>query len=292
MGPPDRPAHVPGPIAAPDGSEPGSSAAIGAARDRRVAHVDRPSLPSAAVTLTAAAGVLHLSAAAGHLDVSLLLVAAFVAIGAAQLVPVATARRWPEVTTELVVFTNLAAVGAWAVSRTVGLPLVGTGVEAVGIADVATVALELAAVGVVVLGPRLVAASSKVASTAVIVGLAAVAVAAPATGHAHDDDHGHVAADADHDTDPAVRVVQLGPGDFEGDTDLGEPANADTMKALMTGAVQPVIITSDGRLLGAGAHDPHDTGLEEAVEARRHELAAAGDTDGHPHPDGTAPHSD
>ncbi|MBW3659997.1 MAG: hypothetical protein KY457_15260 [Actinobacteria bacterium] len=253
--------------------------------------MDRPSLPSAAVTLTAAAGVLHVSAAAAHLDGSLLLSLAFVALAVAQLATVATVRRWPGATAEVVVFANLAAVGAWAVSRTVGLPLVGTGVEPLGIAGLATVALELAAVAVVVLGPRLVAASSKLASAAVVASLAAVAVAAPATGHAHDDAHGHAAVDADHAAAEDVAVVQLGPGDFEGDTDLGEPANADTMKALMTGAVQPIVITSDGRLLGAGAHDPHDTGLADAVEERRRELATTGD-DGHPHPAGTVPHDD
>lgn len=254
--------------------------------------MDRSPLPPAAVTLTAAAGVLHVSAAVAHLEVSLLLSLAFVALAAAQLATVATARRWPAVTAELVVFANLAAVGAWAVSRTVGLPLVGTGVEPVGIADTATVALELAAVAVVVLGPRLVAVSSRIASAAVVVGLAAVAVAAPATGHAHDDGHAHAADDAGHAAAQGIAVVQLGPGDFEGDTDLGEPANAEAMKALMTGAVRPVVITSDGRLLGAGAHDPHDTGLADAVEERRRELAAADGSDGHAHPAGTAPHTD
>lgn len=252
--------------------------------------MDRPVLPPAAVTLTAAAGVLHVSAAVAHLDVSPLLALAFLVVAAAQLATVATARRWSAATTELLVFVNLAAVGAWAVSRTVGLPLVGTGVERAGTADVATVVLELAAVATVVLGARLVAAAPGLASFAVVLSLAGVAIAAPATGHGHDGDAAHEGAP--HGGPDAIPVVQLGPGDFEGDTDLGKRANAEAMKALMTGVVQPVVITSAGRLLGAAADDPHDTALADAIEVRRRELAASSSDDGHGHPDGTAPHDD
>lgn len=253
--------------------------------------MDRTSLPSAAVTLTAAAGVLHGMAALAHADVSLLLTAAFVVVAAVQVGTVASARRWPAATAEVLVFVNLAAVGAWAVSRTIGLPLVGTGVEPVGIAGLATVVLQLVAVATVVLGPRLRAVVPQLASFALVASLGAVAVAAPAVGHAHDDDHGH--ADEPAGQEPATTsVIQLGPGDFEGDTDLSRSDNAARMKALMTGAAQPVIITSDGTLLGAGAHG-HDTGLADAVAARRAELTAEDqDDDGHPHAPGTAPHQD
>lgn len=253
-------------------------------------HVARSVLPPAAVTLTAAAGVLHVSAAAAHLDVSTLLSLAFLVVAVAQLATVATARRWPTATTELLVFANLAAVGAWAVSRTIGLPLVGTGVERIGTADVATVALELAAVATVVLGSRLAAAAPGLASFAVVLSLAGVAIAAPATGHAHDDDGAHEAADlggAD-----AVPVVQLGPGDFDGDPDLGRTENAEAMRSLMTGAVRPVVVTSDGRLAGTAVDDPHGSDLADAIESRRRELAASSAGDGHGHPDGTAPHDD
>lgn len=250
--------------------------------------MDRTSLPSAALTVTAAAGVLHAVAAFAHADVSLLLALAFLAVAAAQLGTVATARRWPAATAEVLVLTNLAAVGAWAVSRTIGLPLVGTGVEPVGIAGLATVVLELAAVAMVALGPRPTTTAPRLASFALVASLGAVAVAAPAVGHAHDDDHGHAG-----DESATTSVVQLGPGDFEGDTDLSRNGNAERMKSLMTGAVQPIIITSDGRLLGEATHGGDDTTLADAVAARRSEPAADGrDDDGHPHAAGTTPHED
>lgn len=257
--------------------------------------MDRSTLPPAGVTLTAAAGVLHVAAAAAHADVSLLLAGAFLALAAVQLGIVATARRWPAATAEVLTFTDLAAIGAWVVSRTVGLPVVGTGVEPVELAGVATVALELTAVVAVVLGPRLAGASARLASLAVVASLGAVAVAAPATGHAHGEDHGEdhapAGASAAHAGRPAA-VVQLGPGDFDGDPDLTRPGSGEAMKALMTGAVQPVVITSDGRLLGATSDDPHDTALADAVEARRRQSAGPRPAvdDDHTDPEGAAPH--
>ncbi|MBW3618902.1 MAG: hypothetical protein KY461_01545 [Actinobacteria bacterium] len=210
-------------------------------------------IPPVAVILTAAAGVLHLVAARGHVGVSGLLVAAFVAVGIAQVAVVATARRWPAPTLEAIVAIDLAAVGAWAVSRTVGLPLVGT--EAVGAADLVVVALQLLAVLVAVL-PYLAAARPALASGAVVASLVAVAVAAPGIGHAH----GPSPVDGPSGRATSVAVVQLGPGDFAGDTDLTDPVAAMTMKELMTGAVSPVVLTSAGRVVGTPAE--HAPGIE------------------------------
>lgn len=253
--------------------------------------MDRTQLAPAAVTMTAAAGVLHVAAALSHRDVSLLLAAAFLAVAAIQLAVVATARRWPDATLEVLVGTNLAAVGAWAVSRTVGLPLVAVGVEPVGLAGLVTVALQLAAVGLVLLAPRWQALSRRLASAAVVASLGAVAVAVPGIGHAHDDTHAHSPTD---DADGTVAVVRLGPGDFEGDTDLSRAANAERMRALMTGEVQPIVITSDGRLLGADSGHAGDDALAEAlaahVDGATGETAEDADDAGHPHPNGTDTH--
>lgn len=228
-------------------------------------------LPPVAVTLTVAAGVLHLAAARGHVGVSSLLVAAFVAVGLAQIAVVATARRWPAHTLEAIVAIDLAAVGAWAVSRTVGLPLVGT--EPVGAADLVVVALQLVAVVAVML-PWLTTARAGLASAAVVASLAAVAVAAPGIGHAHGpaggSDDGPTAAVAA----GAVHVVQLGPGDFAGETDLTDPVGATAMKELMTGAVSPVVVTSSGRVVGTPAD--HAPGID-IPDAHTRGRAGAGD---------------
>lgn len=239
-------------------------------------------VPVTAITLTAAAGVLHVAAALAHRDVSLLLTVAFLAVAAIQLAGGLTAQRWPGATAELVTATNLAAVGAWAVSRTVGLPLVGTGVEPVGLGDVTTVVLQLAAVGSIVLGPRL-----HLAPLALVAGLGAVALAAPTVGHAHDDAHPHAGDHGSAGTVDVAAVVQLGPGDFEGDTDLTTPGNAEAMRSLMTGAVRPVVITSDGRLLGAGTSDD---GAPLTSDGASPHSAAPGGEDDHPHDPGTPTH--
>lgn len=231
-------------------------------------------LPPAAVTLTVAAGVLHLAAARGHLGVSSLLVAAFVAVGLVQIATVATARRWPAATLEAIVAVDLAAVGAWAVSRTVGLPLVGA--EAVGAADLVVVALQLLAVVAVML-PWLTAARAGLASATVVASLVAVAVAAPGMGHAHAPSDGTGAGPSG--SLAPVAVVQLGPGDFEGDTDLTDPVGATAMKELMTGAVSPIVVTSAGRVLGTPAE--HAPGDDLVVGPVRHDPAADGPVGGH-----------
>lgn len=254
---------------------------------------DRVTPSGAAATLTAAAGVIHLLAARSHAELSVLLAVSFVLVGTAQLATLLAARRWPERTDEAVVFLNLAAIGAWAVSRTIGLPLVGLGVEPVGIADVTTVALQVSAVGLLVVPTGVVAAiRGVVASLAVMASLGAVAVAAPSVGHAHGDDgHGGDGHGDHHGEAPsAAAVVQLGPGDFEGgDTDLSQSDVAAEMRALMTGQRQPVIRTSDGRLLGT-AHD-HES-LAEIIAGR--DRATAGSSpvtdDGHTHQPGDADH--
>ncbi|MBW3620918.1 MAG: hypothetical protein KY461_11780 [Actinobacteria bacterium] len=233
-----------------------------------------------------------MAAAVAHLDLSWVLSLAFLGVAAVQLSVVGTARRWPAVTAELLTFTNLAAVGAWAVSRTVGLPLVGLGVEPIAVAGVATVMLELAAIAVVTLGPRLAAASSTLGALAIVASLGTVAIATPVADHADTGSHGHDETETDVRATDGPGIVQLGPGDFDGDTDLTKPDNVDRMEALMTGAVQPIVITSDGRLLGSPGHGAHDTSLADAVEERRRERASESEApdDEHPHADDSASH--
>lgn len=223
--------------------------------------MDRTTPPPVAVTLTAAAGMLHLAAARGHLDTSLLLVAAFVAVGLAQLVPVVTVGRWPAATREAILAVNLSAVGAWAVSRTVGLPLAGTGVEPAGTGDLITVLLQLVAV-VAVLLPHPVVARAGLASFALVGSLAAVTVATPGMADGHGD-HDDTAAHA-----PAARVeVARGSGsDGDGDTRFDDPGSAGAMKDLMTGAVRSSFVAGSGH--GEAAPDHAGDGHRD---------------DGHPH---------
>lgn len=231
-------------------------------------------LHSPVVTLTAAAGVLHLLAARSHLGVSAVLAAAFLATALLQIGVVATIRRWPDRTVELATFVNLAAIGGWVTSRTVGLPLGGLGVEPVGLADVVTVALEATAVAVPFLSTRLLtAARGAAASLALIASLGAVAVAAPASDHAHEAGHAHgdgPGTEADDAgvpsaAEPGPETTRLGSADADGhrdgdgDGEVTDPAGAATMKALMTGTASAAIRTGDDHPPGEGSHaDPAD----------------------------------
>jgi hypothetical protein len=158
---------------------------------------------------------------------------------------------------------------------------------------VTTVALQVAAVGLLVVPAGAVTApGGAVASLAVVASLGAVAIAAPSVGHAHGDDgHGGDGHGDHHGEAPlAAAVVQLGPGDFEGgDTDLTQSDVAAEMRALMTGHRQPVIRTSDGRLLGT-AHD--HVSLAEIIAGRDRTPAGSSPVtdDGHTHPPGAADH--
>lgn len=105
-------------------------------------------LPLAAL-LTAAAGATHLAAAVPHFSTNPLYGTLFVGAGWTQLILaallLASARAG---LARAAVVVNAMAIAAWGLSRTVGLPLAHT--EPVLLADALTVALEVAASGVLV----------------------------------------------------------------------------------------------------------------------------------------------
>lgn len=101
---------------------------------------------------TAGAGAVHLAAAVPHLADSVLLGSGFVAVGWAQLAAAALllSRHQDRTVRWSVVALNAVAVAAWALSRTVGLPVGHPGPETIGLADALTVALEVLTVGALV----------------------------------------------------------------------------------------------------------------------------------------------
>lgn len=274
--------------------------------------------PVAAFTLTAAAGVLHLVAARAHLGGSELIVAGFVAVGLVQVLLLGLVRSRPESATEWALAVNLASIGAWAVSRTVGLPAAigGEGVERIGLGDLTVVALQAVAVILLLLpddlGRRLQQAGG---SFAVVAGLGAVALAAPsAATHDHGDHaHGPVSTSQVATATPVGTVAGLGflgPSDRVGEDPFAETGSAARMKALMTG------VAEDGRngrtvALNLGLLGPNDrigrapfadspdaagtmkrwmTGLEQRPAPAAHGDAHGGDAHGgDDHHDGT-PH--
>lgn len=152
-------------------------------------------LPLAAL-LTAGAGATHLAAAVPHFASNPLYGALFVGAGWTQLLLAAfllasarTGTAWAAIA------VNAAAVVSWALSRTVGLPLAHP--EPILLADALTVALEVAAVGVLVARVRgaafalragQVAALPLVAVLALATGASALAIAGLGSGGHHGGD--------------------------------------------------------------------------------------------------------
>jgi hypothetical protein len=163
----------------------------------------------AAALLTAAAGLAHAAAAVPHLGDSPALGLSFAATAWAQLLAavwvVATRSRASLLATAGV---NVAALAGWALSRTVGLPVLHPAVEPVGLADGLTVLLETLAVGAAFVvgggGSRVARASAGVASArfasvalvAVVASGGAVTALGAGGGHGHDDGHGEASAAA------------------------------------------------------------------------------------------------
>lgn len=148
-------------------------------------------------TLTAvAAGGVHLAVAAPHLEESVVLGVAFIVTAWLQILLGALLwRRRSQRVRFALGAVQAAAIGAWAISSTVGLPVGHGGPEPLGIAGVVTVVLELS--GIVALlvwmrpdrGRRLQVGAASLAVGLVVAG-ASVAVADGAQGHAHGDAHG------------------------------------------------------------------------------------------------------
>ena len=176
---------------------------------RRVETLVAAGLSLGAAAIHLAAGSAHVEAL-GDLGLGFYWAAAFQTIFAAVLLSHPHARRVAAVG----IGANLALLGAWAVSRTMGLPTVSGGPEAIGVADGITVVLQ--ALLVVLLAVRLrgvdarlvatrsasvvrsVAMSGLVAMLGIILVTTAIAVADATSDHGHapgemDEGHGHPA---------------------------------------------------------------------------------------------------
>lgn len=146
---------------------------------------------------SAAAGVIHVAAAVPHFADDLLLGAGFVAIGWLQVLLAVAFLRGHDRPVALWagLVLSLGAIGVWAISRTVGLPLGHPGAEQAGLSDLLTVGFEAVVVFVIVSRltvPRMrwatrpVAIAGILAAWVVVVAGSAWAVADLArSGHAH-----------------------------------------------------------------------------------------------------------
>lgn len=155
----------------------------------------RKALPAALVV--AGSGIVHLAATPAHLEEASLLGIGFAVAGLTQLAA-AILLVWRDSTLIRTgaATLQLAAIGAWALSRTVGLPLGTGGPESVGLADAVTVALESLSVLMLLLRPRwrlVLGATAAVAAVAAgsIAGTA-TAIAALDAGHPHPSADEHV----------------------------------------------------------------------------------------------------
>lgn len=150
-----------------------------------------------AAAASAAAGVVHVAAAVPHFTDDPLLGAGFVVIGWLQLLAATLLFRGGRSRGLLlsVLGLQVAAIGGWAVSRTVGLPVGHPGPEPVGLPDALTVVFEIAVVGLLAWRlrrpkaprpARSVFVAGLVASWLVVISASALAVSDLAlNGHGH-----------------------------------------------------------------------------------------------------------
>lgn len=179
-------------------------------------------LPLAAL-LIAGAGATHLAAAVPHFSSNPLYGTLFVGAGWVQVLLAAVLLTRARVGVAwAAIGVNVAAVVSWGVSRTVGLPLAH--VEPVLLADAVTVALEVAAIGVLVARLRgatfafrggQVTALSLVAVLALAAGGSTVAIAGLGTG----DDHHGEASDEGGDAEEGGHAHA---GESDGDGSQGQ----------------------------------------------------------------------
>lgn len=170
-----------------------------------------------AAILLLAAGALHVSAAVDHIGLQEML-ALFVTCASLQvLLGAALLVEGPGrgfVLTALAV--TVGAIGAWLLSRTVGLPLVPDGhKEPIGFKDGITVLLELGAVPALLLllspeisGIQLRSRLPRQAFATLAVGVLALMVAALTLGPEHSDEEGHAVGDGLAHRAPAVHQAQ------------------------------------------------------------------------------------
>lgn len=183
-------------------------------------------LPLAAL-LIAGAGATHLAAAVPHFSSNPLYGTLFVGAGWVQVLLAAVLVTRARVGVAwAAIGVNAAAVASWAVSRTVGLPLAH--VEPVLLADAVTVALEVAAIGVLVARLRgatfgfrggQVTALSLVAVLALAAGGSTVAIAGLGTS---DDHHGGASDEGGGTEEGGHAHDSEGSGESDGDGGQGQ----------------------------------------------------------------------
>lgn len=158
--------------------------------------------------LSACAGIVHVAAAIPHWADGWMLGLGFLTVGLAQLViaGLLLRRDGPRVALLAALVLHGAAVAAWTVSRTVGLPVGHPGPEPTALADLVTVGFEVAAMGFVAWrfrAPRTFSArhpaaiALAVVAAALATGGSAFAVAELGTEHGH---HDEVSSRTEHET--------------------------------------------------------------------------------------------
>ncbi len=156
-------------------------------------------------SLSIGAGVIHLAAASSHLELlgDLALGFYWAALFQVAFAVAFLARSGSHDLARVGVAVNLVLIGAWAWSRTVGLPMIPGGPEAVGLADGTTVGLQVLLVALLTAriagwgglprGRRPAAFSSAINASVFLVAIAAVAFATSIAasdglaGHSHGD---------------------------------------------------------------------------------------------------------
>ena len=236
----------------------------------RTAVRERTSVLAAAAAASVGAGAIHAAAAAAHSEHRPAVIV-FVALAVAQLAwgCLAFARR-DELVAVLGLTLSVAAVGGWAMAKTIGLPIGGLdSVEPVQLADAmaAVLAATSGALALVCWGPRprlmsssLVWGSVALLSAAGAVGTAATSGHVHGVGHTHDAGaiHSHGAV---HPYDPALPVDLSGtPGVTPQEQAAAEQLVVLTIARLPQWADQKVAFAHGFRSIGDGF-----TGIEHLV---------------------------
>lgn len=186
-----------------------------------------------AASLSAGAAAIHLAAASSHLDplgdlaLGFYWAALFQIAFAGALLGHPSSRRLATVGVAI----NVALIAAWAWSRTIGLPTIPGGPEAVGLADATTVAFQVALVWMLArrLGMSLTSRVTggptmrlgPIPGAAFLVGIAMVLLATPIamadglTGHGHDGG-GHAHPESDRGLTPPALIEPHGHGETTG----------------------------------------------------------------------------
>ena len=221
---------------------------------------------AAAAAASVGAGAIHAAAAAAHSE-HRAAVLVFTALAVAQLAwgCLAFARRDPLVAV-LGLTLSVAAVGGWAMAKTIGLPIDGLDVvEPVQLADATAAALAVVSGAVAAfccgLRPRLLSASLVWGAVAAL-GVAGAVGTSATSGHVHATGHaaGH-ASSAAHPYDPALPVDLSGtPGVTPQQQAAAEELVVLTIARLPQWADQKVALAHGFRSIGDGF-----TGVEHLV---------------------------